>query len=105
MPSLTPRSSSGVHLRPLQLAELLDQWALRREKVLTIIDIAGAQHARELAHRCRALVVDPDEDDPLLDADGMGPIALEWLEIREAVVRLMQRDVAQGGMRSVPPSR
>jgi hypothetical protein len=42
-------------LRPRDLADWLDQWALRREKVLHLIDIHGARECRHLAARCRAL--------------------------------------------------
>lgn len=40
---------------PLDLAAWLDTWALRRGKVLELIDIAAARRARQLAERCRRL--------------------------------------------------
>jgi hypothetical protein len=42
-------------LRPHDLADALDTWALRREKVYFLIDVRAAKHARELARMCRRL--------------------------------------------------
>ncbi len=42
-------------LRPYDLADALDTWALRREKVYFLIDIRAAKQARELARMCRKL--------------------------------------------------
>jgi hypothetical protein len=92
MTSLTPPAHHAVLLRPNQLADMLEQWAFRREKVLSVLDIAGANAARDLARRCRILSV-ADDDDPTVDGPD-GPLSIEWLEIREEVARLLQRDVA-----------
>jgi hypothetical protein len=51
----TASSRDNAPLRPRDLADWLDQWALRREKVLHLIDIQGARECRHLAARCRAL--------------------------------------------------
>jgi hypothetical protein len=39
----------------MQLAAYLDGWALRREKVLHLLDIDSAREARRLAVECRRL--------------------------------------------------
>lgn len=51
----TASSRDSAPLRPRDLADWLDQWALRREKVLHLIDIQGARECRHFAARCRAL--------------------------------------------------
>lgn len=58
--------SSGVRLgaiaqSPSELAAYLDVWALRREKVLEIIDIAAARRARAFVARCRRLAAVDEE--------------------------------------------
>ena len=40
---------------PEELADALDGWALRREKVLTLLDVRGARAARSLALQCHVL--------------------------------------------------
>ncbi len=40
---------------PRDLADALDLWALRREKVLSMIDVRAAKQARKLARTCRVL--------------------------------------------------
>ena len=75
-------------LRPRTLAESLDLWALRREKVLELLDIKAAKQARDLASMCRQLarvpMHDPDWD-------------FRWMTIRAATAALLERH------RSVPP--
>jgi hypothetical protein len=40
---------------PEELAGWLEQWALRREKVVHLLDLRAARAARDLAARCRML--------------------------------------------------
>lgn len=62
-----PRPSlvAETKLTPEVLAVQLDAWALRREKVLVVLDRSNAAIARKLAERCRALAatsVDVESD-------------------------------------------
>ncbi|MBL8742078.1 MAG: hypothetical protein JNK04_13315 [Myxococcales bacterium] len=75
-------------LRPRALAESLDLWALRREKVIELLDIKAAKRARELARMCRELARVSMED-PAWD--------FQWMAIRAAAAALLERH------RSVPP--
>jgi hypothetical protein len=75
-------------LRPHALAESLDMWALRREKVLELLDIKAAKQARELAGMCRDLSRVSMES-PSWD--------FQWMTIRAAAAALLERH------RSVPP--
>jgi len=67
---------SVAQLTPEDLADKLDVWALRREKVLAKLDIRAAKQARALAARARGL--SSTEVDPL-----------GWLELRAEVARLL----------------
>jgi hypothetical protein len=78
----------STKLRPRALAESLDLWALRREKVIELLDIKAAKQAREIAGMCRELsrvsMEDPDWD-------------FRWMAIRAAAAALLERH------RSLPP--
>jgi hypothetical protein len=77
------------HLDPGSLADHLERWALRREKVLALLDPRLASSARALVRRCRALSeqgFSPD-DHPGTTLAG----DLEWLEIREETVGLLRK--------------
>jgi hypothetical protein len=52
--------------RATNLADALDAWAFKREKVLSVLDIKGAAQARKLAASMRrgAELVDPTSDVP-----------------------------------------
>lgn len=65
---MQPKSASDVRrasppYSPLDLAAWLETWALRREKVLELIDIEGARRARHLAQRSRSLGAGDRADD------------------------------------------
>lgn len=78
----------STKLRPRDLAESLDLWALRREKVIELLDIKAAKQARELARMCRELARVSMEN-PGWD--------FQWMAIRAASAALLERH------RSVPP--
>jgi hypothetical protein len=75
-------------LRPRALAESLELWALRSEKVIELLDIKAAKKARELARMCRELAR-VSMDHPSWD--------FQWMTIRAAAAALLERH------RSVPP--
>ncbi len=75
-------------LRPRSLADSLDLWALRREKVIELLDIKAAKKARELAGMCRELSR-VSTDNPGWD--------FQWMAIRAAAAALLERH------RSLPP--
>lgn len=77
-------------LRPHDLADALDTWALRREKVYFLIDIRAAKQARELARMCRRLA----------NSDASTSIWEEqWHALRQEVAVLL----ASGGSAALPP--
>jgi len=80
-------------LEPGLLATLLDEWALKREKVLRLLDLKAAQRARRLVARCRRL--EADGFSPLLHCDSDDANAAEWLAIRRNVVDLLRPAVEQ----------
>jgi hypothetical protein len=53
--SMSAASDRDASYGPDELAGWLEQWALRREKVVHLIDLRAARAARELAGRCRGL--------------------------------------------------
>ncbi|MFO0615404.1 MAG: hypothetical protein U0414_22620 [Polyangiaceae bacterium] len=75
-----------LKLEPLGLANALDTWALRREKVLSKLDIQAAREARELAAACRDF-----HDWPRRSAVTELELTCVWLELRERCVRLLSR--------------
>jgi hypothetical protein len=75
-------------LRPHALADSLDLWALRREKVLALLDIRAAKKARELARECRDLTKTP-ADHPAWE--------FQWMTLQAAAAAFLERH------RSVPP--
>lgn len=84
-------SSSGQtpRLHPASLARALDLWALRREKILALLDVRAAREARTLADACRTLsqTTDPGRDDAW---------QARWLAIRERALAML----ANGGPHS-----
>jgi len=82
-----------VLLEPGLLAALLDQWALKREKVLCLLDLKAAQRARKLVARCRHL--EDEGFSPLLHSVPGNANAAEWLAIRRNVVDLVKPAVEQ----------
>ncbi len=86
-PVSSRRASGAVsRLEPGPLAELLDRWALRREKVLAVIDVKAARRARRLAQACRALHARGVRG---VDVEQRRALELEWLELREEVAALL----------------
>jgi hypothetical protein len=49
--------SKELAYSPIELASWLELWALRREKVLELLDITAARRARQLADRCRRFAI------------------------------------------------
>jgi hypothetical protein len=71
--------------RPGLLAEELEGWALKREKILELLDIRGARTARRLAHRCRVLA-------EMEGAELLGDSwTEEWTRVREASSALLDQ--------------
>jgi hypothetical protein len=54
-PMSSTRPANRIVLHPDVLANALDLWALRREKILALLDIRAARRARKLACTCRVL--------------------------------------------------
>lgn len=78
-------------LRPLDLADALDTWALRREKVYFLIDVRAAKHARELARMCRRLA----------KSDASTSVwAEQWHALRQEVAMLL---ASHGSVAPPPP--
>jgi hypothetical protein len=80
-------------LSPRDLADWLDQWALRREKVLHLIDIQGARECRHLASRCRTLAHSQRTQPP------------EWWRREWASLRLEVATFLSRGARFAPHGR
>ena len=72
--------SANALLRPNQLAERLDLWALRREKVLALLDVRASRSARQLARTCRVLARSSYESSVTAEA-----WEAEWRRVREEV--------------------
>lgn len=68
----------------MSLARMLDRWALRREKVLELLDIRAATKARELARACQEFAVWRERADVTeLEAHFV------WAELRERVAAML----------------
>ncbi|MFO0549444.1 MAG: hypothetical protein U0271_13715 [Polyangiaceae bacterium] len=74
---------------------MLDRWALRREKVLHLIDLRAAKQARELASRCRRLAR-ARAATSLADASAEDALRLDWLEVRAEVGALLAKASPRG---------
>ncbi len=72
---------SDAALRPSELAEMLDRWALRREKVLRLLDPRAARAARLLARACQALGD---------DLGGRPEARRSWVMVRTQAERLLR---------------
>ena len=79
--SSTRIAESTNVLRPKELATLLDLWALRREKVLQLLDLKAARAARKLARTCRLLA-----KATYADQIGEQSWRYEWRRVRELVL-------------------
>jgi hypothetical protein len=77
-------SASVASLTPLHLAEALRRWALRREKMLHILDIRSALQARRLADACLRL-------DELSEGAAAAAWQSEWDRIRREAVSIFRR--------------
>lgn len=74
---------------------MLDRWALRREKVLEVLDLRGAAKARELARACHDFTVWRERADVTeLEAH------LVWFAIRQRVAEML----AEAHGDTAPPS-
>lgn len=81
-----PRHAGTPETTPESLATRLDAWALRREKVLFVLDRAQAKVARKLAERCRSLFV------AVADIDSNLELRQQWHTIREEADALFASD-------------
>lgn len=79
-------SLANALLRPEQLAERLDLWALRREKVLALLDVRSSRSARQLARTCRVLARSSYESSVTAEA-----WEAEWLRVREEAAVVLSR--------------
>src|SRR5689334_22817533 len=89
-------SEKTQRLHPGGLAKALDLWALRREKLLPLLDVRAAREARRLAQGCRRLAS--------TERTGEIPTAAwesEWRAIREQAVTLL--DSATSHRTLTPP--
>ncbi len=84
-------------LHPLGLADALDLWALRREKILPLLDVRAARAARRLADSCRALARTERQAGVAMDA-----WESDWRAVREQAVGLLDGSLT-GGRSSTPP--
>ncbi len=84
-----PRTNDGSShpLQPSSLGPLLLRWALRREKVLSLLDVHAAREARQLVARCDALSETGFRARADMDWDAPG--VEEWLLIRTDVAELL----------------
>jgi hypothetical protein len=73
-------------LRPEALADSLDLWALRREKVLELLDVRASRTGRQLARACR-LLAQPAYAMSISSAAWDA----EWRQTREEVAALLRR--------------
>jgi hypothetical protein len=77
------RRSTERPLDPGRLALWLDEWALRREKVLDLLDVRAARRARSLAERCRRVA--------RAGRDGQSEeLRREWLALRLEIAGFLQ---------------
>ncbi|NUO54575.1 MAG: hypothetical protein HOV80_37510 [Polyangiaceae bacterium] len=79
-------------LRPNDLADALDTWALRREKVYFLIDVRAAKQARQLARMCRRLAKS-DSSTSMWEE--------QWYALRQEVAMLL---ASRGSAAPPPPS-
>jgi hypothetical protein len=80
---------------PMLLADLLTRWALRREKVLFVLDHKSARSARRLARECIVLAVRRAEARTVDEIDAWHR---DWTRVREEV-----RDLVATTARETPP--
>lgn len=76
---------SRTTLDPSTLASLLDRWALRREKVLELLDLRAAARARDLASACQEFSVWRERAD-VTDLDAH----FVWLELRRRALKMLE---------------
>jgi hypothetical protein len=81
---------------PDELAGWLDQWALRREKVVHLIDLRSARVARDMASRCRMLSCERGKLPDALWLD-------RWTRLRVEVARFLGDRKSSRTMRAVRP--
>lgn len=77
-------SDKTQRLHPVGLAKALDLWALRREKLLPLLDVRAAREARRLAQGCRRLAA-TERTGEITASDWEN----EWRSIREQAVTLL----------------
>lgn len=77
-------SEKTQRLHPVGLAKALDLWALRREKLLPLLDVRAAREARRLAQGCRRLAATERTGEI-----PTGEWESEWRAIREQAVALL----------------
>ncbi len=79
-------TSADSFLRPAALADALDLWSLRREKVLELLDVRASRTGRQLARTCRLLA----QPTYAMSISSEAWDA-EWRHTREEVAALLRR--------------
>lgn len=92
-------ASNAPHVDPMQLAELLDRWALRREKVIFVLDHESARRAREIAREAVVLAIRQAEARTPEEIDAWG---VAWLRVRREAGALLVSTAAATPRASVP---
>jgi hypothetical protein len=77
-------SDMTQRLHPAGLAKALELWALRREKVLPLLDVRSEREARKLAQGCRRLA-ETERTGELSASDWEN----EWRSLRERAYTLL----------------
>jgi hypothetical protein len=85
-------------LDPASLASALDTWALRREKILELLDVRASRTARKLAQQCRALSAAASDRGE--DAGWQA----EWLALRERARTILENAAPGADRRSARSS-
>lgn len=70
------QTESAQSLPAEALATYLEEWAIRREKVLSLLDIGAAREARRLAYECRRLA----------HLDSRSP---DWVSLKRRIVAFL----------------
>ena len=85
------------------LADQLETWALRREKLIHLLDFRAAREARELAAGARALDLARERLATDSDHDAW---SAEWWRLRKRVAALLEADAKSAeGRKSQPGER
>jgi hypothetical protein len=88
----------GSHARsvlsPEYLAEALDRWALRREKLLPLLDVRAVRSARTLAAQARQVAYGRRVSD-MTDPDVQRAWMEAWLGVRQRVAEFLAENAVR----------